>query len=350
VTDLVISCARLRRCMFVLKASLCIATIAICFSALSAAQLSVSCQQRTVAANVLNRHGVPVTGLGAKDFRATSRGRPVTILSAQRIEIPARIVILLDTSSSMRGRPLLQSPRSDKFQIAEAAVRDLISVASTESPLSFMSFADKIEDRIDFSDGRPAVVRWLNSETSVGTKPLRGRTVLFDAIRAALQQFGHRQVGDSVLVITDGADAISRTTASQIAPMLRDLGVRLFAFLLDDSNRTMEERAGRDALSELVRNSGGFMATFAPNVAVPMYPGLAYLYNDKAQTFVKEDMAILNAQVSGFYVLKLELPKPTSGPEKWKLKAVDVKGRNRKDITLTYPQKLASCSAESNRP
>ena len=68
-----------------------------------------SCSYRAVPVSVLAPGGTPVTGLRSADFKASLRGAPVQIMSFEPYTKPARIVLVIDASSSMSTDPQIWS-------------------------------------------------------------------------------------------------------------------------------------------------------------------------------------------------------------------------------------------------
>src|SRR5690554_2755525 len=68
--------------------------------------------QVTLLVNVFDAFQVPVPGLTADDFAVTVGGEPATITDIQNItrdELPISVVLVIDSSESMLGLPLLSA-------------------------------------------------------------------------------------------------------------------------------------------------------------------------------------------------------------------------------------------------
>src|SRR5690554_4495657 len=68
--------------------------------------------QVTLLVNVFDAFQVPVPGLTANDFAVTVGGEPATITDIQNItrdELPISVVLVIDSSESMLGLPLLSA-------------------------------------------------------------------------------------------------------------------------------------------------------------------------------------------------------------------------------------------------
>jgi VWA domain-containing protein len=68
-----------------------------------------SCSFRAVPVSVLVPGGAPETGLRSADFKASLQGAPVQIMALEPYTKPARIVLVIDASSSMSTDPQIWS-------------------------------------------------------------------------------------------------------------------------------------------------------------------------------------------------------------------------------------------------
>lgn len=292
------------------------------------------CRERTVLVNVTDAHGVPMQGLTASDFVASYRSRTVNILDVRYTETPRRVVMLLDVSGSMLGKDV-----PNKWNTARAAAVEFLTSADYKTQISFMTFAKETGIQIDASAGRKAISDWLGSGAAADPRALSGTTALFDAVRQALKQL---QPGDAIYVITDGGNDSGSDSVREVSRKLQDAGVRLFALLLDDSFRTMEEQSAYESFLRLVITAGGFVEALAPvqadwSVTNVVGHGPAFARLRAATTAI-------DAQITGVYSATLEFPENSSKQESWKLELVDAGGRNRKGVTVAYPHDLFPCS------
>jgi hypothetical protein len=228
---------------------------------------------------------------------------------------------------------------SAKWKIAHAAAVEFISSANSQAQVSLMGFASEINTRFDSSGGRQPIEDWLNRPATREGKELKGSTALYRTILETLKNLGPTNPGDAIYVITDGGDNAHKETISQVERSLQ--GVRLFAFLLN-SPLTQEARSGTKDLYELTLKSGGFLVSISPGVG-------GYGLEDHTIASIRTSTRMLQAQMASFYVLGIQPPDNISEGDHWKVDVVDIGGRSRKDITVAYPQTLASsgCVAQS---
>ncbi len=167
-------------------------------------QVEVQLQQLYVT--VTGRRGERVLDLQRRDFRVLDEGRPQEIVTFARGDIPFTAVILVDGSSSMRGRRL------------DASLLGAHRFITGMRPLD--------EARVMvFSDRLLQVTPWNGSsqplEEALDTVEADGGTTILDHLYLALTQLESRQGRRVVILLTDGWDAQSVLTAEQLRRFAR---------------------------------------------------------------------------------------------------------------------------------
>jgi tight adherence protein B len=149
--------------------------------------------------------------------RVRENGRIVSDLAA----IPAgesgksAIVLVIDASDSMRGRPIRSAVDAAKAFAAES---------DPEQQLGVLAFNRRITTLAPLESGPDAVAATL-------AKPprLHSGTHLYDAVDEGVSMLkAAGATSGSVVVLSDGADTDSRTGVEQLAPRARAAGVRVF--------------------------------------------------------------------------------------------------------------------------
>lgn len=315
----------------------------ISFFAYSEGEEPADCRRHTLIINVFDDHGLPVRGWSANDLKATYAGHPLKILGVSHTDRPRRVVILLDVSGSMGGPERPYRSDSNKWKIATAAVRSFVSSAPSGTEISLVTFSNGIENPL--ISGEQSILQWLDSNSNRLPKEFRGQTALYQAVLEGIKQLEPQQPGDAIYVVTDGSDNASHTGHSAVGHALAEAGVRLFAFLLTESHYATTEDARISEFSDVAFYSGGYQVGYW---AIHPFPGLAreqYRYSDAAIAEIGEATRIVNAEISNFYLLTVEMPENVVKPKHWKLEAVDPHGKKRKDWTVTYPHELEPCGA-----
>lgn len=284
------------------------------------AQTAGPCLDRTVVASVIDKSGNPVINLQAANFRGQVGGRDVTIVSAEPVPAARRIVILLDASGSML----------DDLPVARTVALDLLS-AAPQSQVSLVTFADKVEVRVGFTESHSRIADALQTVTP------GKRTALHDALIAGLQLLDPPGPDDLVFLITDGGNNLGNTTDAQVEKALRTSQVRTLAFLFVDSVApTPEEvRLGSD-VSDLIEPTGGAVARYERR-------GLRQTSPAQLQLAVNR----LIAQAVYAYRLRIQIGAPIDKPKHWRLKVVDVPEKIR-GAKITYPDELMPCAGSGS--
>lgn len=140
----------------------------------------------------------PIAALTTSDFRASLNLVPLTVTGVEtaKTRLPASIVLLVDTSGSMAGNPLLQ---------AKQAMADFLQTLDANDQVAVVSFDNSVSLIQDFTTDRTALTGAVNRLNAVGN------TALFDAVidassRVAAQGTGGRKM---VVLLSDGESTLS---------------------------------------------------------------------------------------------------------------------------------------------
>jgi hypothetical protein len=315
-----------------------VATV-VCLCAGLPARTGTNCKQSTAIVNVLDRHGVPLTGLTLPDFKVTSHGQSIPVLDTTFSTGARRVVILLDTSGSMLGET-----SRDEWKIARAAALDFVNSVSAGTQLSLVTFASDIQERTKLSGDRRAIMQWLDAGPDDHRSRPKGHTALFEAVLAALKGLDPVQPGDAIFAVTDGEDNASRKVAPEQIQRVSQ-GVRLYVFVLYDEFFG-EEDFSRQKFFEIVKDSGGFATGIGEARTGPFSH---FVYDDRAKAMTKAAARTVSAQIGSYYLLSLDLANFTGSPD-LKVETIDANGRTRKDVTVTFPRRVSTCTVLSTRP
>lgn len=295
----------------------------------SASSQESSCLRRVLPLTATDPQGTVIEGLRATDFEANYGGGQVNILSIRPDDRPHRIVILLDASGSMapnwRGAVALAS------RFAESHLPNLKT--------ALVVFRAKVEETVDFHQGQNAVAERLRQIQPMTPKQSStANTALYDALLFGLQLLETPTSADSLYLISDGGENASHAQVEEVTHRLTSSGVRLYvSFVVSNlhfRNRTREEVAGPEIISDLVRKTGGVInVPFGPDV--PTKPEAIDLVVQKAGGPYRE--------MFQNYRMELELPAPLKRPKGWKLNPSGAIAARLKKAAISYPTELASC-------
>jgi tight adherence protein B len=180
--------------------------------------------------------------LTAADVRVTENGDRISDVSVTPADGAAArrfgIVLAIDTSASMHGRPL---------QGAVRAARELIARRSVTQPVAIVTFAGQVRLVLPFTTDEGAIQAALG-----GVHGGHGGSRIRDAaaMGARLLAAAHIDSG-SVVLLTDGADSHSVTSVDRAAAAVRDAGARVYAIGLSSNSPDF------GALNVLAADSGG---------------------------------------------------------------------------------------------
>jgi Ca-activated chloride channel family protein len=186
-----------------------------------------------------NMHLVP--GLDRSAFTVFEDGKPQTITSFRREDVPVAMGIVVDNSGSMR----------DKRSQVNQAVLNLIRASNPRDEIFVVNFSQNYYLDQDFTSDANLLQTALHQVSAAGS------TALYDAIVAsALHLKNNPHLEKKVLlVITDGQDNMSQETLEEASRRLKQAnGPTIYAVGLLGSGL---QKKGREALQDLAEGTGG---------------------------------------------------------------------------------------------
>lgn len=137
----------------------------------------------------------PIGGLTAADFELRDSGVVQTIDDVQVQEVPFSMMLALDTSSSMEGRPLAE---------LQDAARTAIGELRPDDRAALLTFDEAVSPATPWSAERGAL------RSAIGNLRAGGATSLFDAALAAVVQRDPERGRRNLLILfSDGVDTSS---------------------------------------------------------------------------------------------------------------------------------------------
>jgi len=209
-------------------------------SALGVAALSLHAQDRdagqfrfrsgvelvNVTATVSDADGRFVPNLTQDDFIAYEDEKRVDVTHFSAERVPVSLGIALDTSGSMAG---------EKIQEAQSALdRFLFDLLDREDEIFLYRFSNYPVLLQGWTTDRQALSR------AIGRITPSGGTAMYDAIAEAIplaKQGHHRK--KAILVISDGNDTTSLTSAQQLKTIIRDSEVLVYAIGIDGEGQSL---------------------------------------------------------------------------------------------------------------
>ena len=142
--------------------------------------------------SVSDAQGFPIKGLQSNNFKLSEGGKPVANLSVtpfQNYEQPLAIILVLDTSGSMQGKPLENSIAAAKQFNTSLADQDVLGLVAFDTDVTTLQLP---------TTDRGAV------EAQLATLKAEGATALNDALVQAVGTLKNRSERRVVVLLTDG--------------------------------------------------------------------------------------------------------------------------------------------------
>jgi Ca-activated chloride channel family protein len=198
-----------------------------------------------VTLNVMVRDadGRCITGLKKSNFAVFDEKvrQEVTFFSAE--DVPLTLGIVFDVSGSMK----------EKMTAARRALAGLLERSHREDEIFVIGVDERVTLVRDFTPNVPSIANaFMLGEA-------RGRTALFDGAVAAIEKCKRgSRAKRAVLIVSDGQDNASRYTLAELAELLRESDVMVYAVgVLDLAEDRQRFIAGAHALDRLAALTGG---------------------------------------------------------------------------------------------
>jgi Ca-activated chloride channel family protein len=198
-----------------------------------------------------------VRGLRAADFAVYEDGVQQAVQFFEASDVPIDLILLLDTSSSMR----------DKMPIVHEAALGFLGTLRQGDRGAILAFNDTVSIAQTLTEDRAAL------EAAVKATAAKGATALHNALYIALKEFGRSaQHGpdvrrQAIAVLSDGDDTSSLVPFDDVLKLARGSGVSIYAIRVEsDLAGTRRPRAGvqpvqfsesKYAMNTLARDTGG---------------------------------------------------------------------------------------------
>lgn len=166
-----------------------------------------------VYASVLDAHGEPVTGLSADEFIVEEDGRRQQVQTFAASHFPLSLAIAVDRSFSLSQARLTQVVH---------AVQRLLGELREEDRVTLLAIGSEVEVLTPLSTDHRAAHDALVGLTPWGTTPL------FDATAQAIDRVQDASGRRALILVTDGDDRYSASTAAEMVLNARRHDVLVF--------------------------------------------------------------------------------------------------------------------------
>ena len=215
--------------------------------ALRARPMRVDVDLVLIPVTVTDDRNHPVLSLSAQDFTLYEDGVPQQVRYFSHEDAPISVGLVLDCSASMKNKIEYEGLALEQFFANANSADEYFAVTVSDKPRLIATAADSVG----------------TLQERLASSPPKGHTALYDAIYLAISQLRTaRYQRRALLIISDGGDNISRYTRGEIKHAIEESDVLTYAIGIFDDDpvpllKTIEERMGRDWLSELTDVSGG---------------------------------------------------------------------------------------------
>lgn len=173
-----------------------------------------------VYATVTTQSGEAVTDLGPEAFVVREEGVPQVVSTFAAGDLPLAVALAVDHSWSMAGR---------RLDTARAAAHAFLDELGPADELMLLAVGSEVETAAPLSADRPAQHRAIDALGPWGS------TRLHDAIGTGLRRIGAASGRRALVVLSDGVDRSSTSTAEDVVEAARRSDVLVYSVALGDT-------------------------------------------------------------------------------------------------------------------
>ena len=172
------------------------------------------------------------------------------------------------------------------------------------------------------------------------TPPKKAQTSLADTIANAASLLTPSRSGDSIWVITDGADNHSQVKLEAVAKQLVAERIRLFP-IITLGQESYDLKYGARDFMDLAKSTGGINLVLRPALG----PGDQYDVSAQSESAIKDSLRTMIDQHRSFYLLEVEMPQLNARIKRWKLNVLGRDHKPLKSSIVLYPTVLETCGS-----
>jgi Ca-activated chloride channel family protein len=197
-----------------------VTVVAVCLVAPVSGQFASGVSVVEVYASVTDSRGEPVTGLTQQDFEVSENGLPQAVSVFAAGDFPLSVAIALDRSFSMAG------PR---LAVARSAARVFLGELRPGDEAAILAIGSQVDTVAPLSTDREAQYAALARIDAFGT------TGLYDSVARAIELTQAARGRRALVLLSDGADRYSKTTAASALDQARSSDVMVYPIALGAS-------------------------------------------------------------------------------------------------------------------
>jgi VWFA-related protein len=187
---------------------------------------------------VADKDGNPISGLDNNNFVLSEDGVPKDISSVvEHTQLPVSVALVLDVSGSMSG--FLTDVKNES--------KAFIDLLNSDDAASISTFAADVQLEQSFTTNKNVLKSAIDNVT---LRPDWG-TLMYDALRSAIDNLVTQANSRAIILISDGIDTGNGSfkTPAEATSYANEIGVTIFTIGIGDVNT--------DAMSQLASNTGG---------------------------------------------------------------------------------------------
>ncbi|MCY4465729.1 MAG: VWA domain-containing protein [Chloroflexi bacterium] len=237
---------------------------------------STDLDQVAIHASVLDASGKMVSGLGLANFSLggalADSGQVLKVENVTDDELAFATVLVIDTSSSMAGRPLEQT---------QTAARAFINGLGEDDPVAIVLFSDSVRNVVGFTTDRALLLRQLDNMA------YGGHTALYDATLRGIELATAAPLSRrAVIILSDGGEYgnVSNSTRQESIRAATINGVPVYAIGLgwNIDRRFLEAIAAE--------SNAAFYDSPTPDELAAIFSELAFVFRSQYIITIKADV------------------------------------------------------------
>jgi Ca-activated chloride channel homolog len=199
---------------------------------------------------VCNKKGRPIGNLARENFSIfEDENRQVITNFSRETDVPLTIVLLIDTSGSVRYKLSFEQDAATQFLYS--------SLRPGRDKAAMFTFETTVDLRQDYTDDAQLLVNAVR-KTRAG-----GGTRLYDALYFILNKtFAGREGRRGIILLTDGEDNSSRRSPQEVVEAAQRNNVAIYAISVNSFGTPVNEAARSDGVLEMFAAETGGTAFF----------------------------------------------------------------------------------------
>ncbi|MEJ7615570.1 MAG: VWA domain-containing protein [Pyrinomonadaceae bacterium] len=255
--------------------------------------ISVTSNLVPLLASVVNAQGEAVPHLTLADFELLVDGSPRPIGELSRSEMPVRLALLFDNSSSLNVAREFEKRAAVRFfrrVIRPIDQASIISISST--PEMVQTLTSDVKRLVDVIEGFG--------------KP-KGATAMLDAVAQAAEYLLPQQGRKVIIIVSDGADTVSERSFEATMRLVQAANCQVYAVQTGQSaNANLHDLTAERRLRDLTSQTGGAM--FVPQTTSDLDATFTQISADLAQQYVLSYYPMEEKRDGRFHAVALRVP------------------------------------------